>query len=241
MALVLINGLCGGAGVTTITANLAMILASAGKPSVVLDLSPASAMGMHFGLDCSQPLPGFDAPSAAVGPIHGVRLLDAAIQAANGDLAEGLNSGEFSFGGDTIFLADLSGAPARVLEQLRPHADLELCLITPTAECIYAIPAAISAMPATALFVLNRNDDIRRLARHAASFLRELLGERLVATLQSDEAVPEAAAMMQPLGRHAPASAALSDLASLAERLVLICASGARRADHGSSSQSHAA
>lgn len=244
MALVLLSGLRGGVGVTTVTANLAMILAGAGRPSVVLDLSPSSTMGMHFGLDCTQPLPGFDAPAAAVGPIHGVRLLDAAAQAGSGDLAEGLASGDFSFHGETLYLADLSGAPAHVLTQLRAHADLELSLIAPTAECIFALPAVVTQTPDNALFVLNRSDDLRRLSRHAASFLRELLGERLVATIHADEAVPEAAAMMQPLGRHAPASAALADLGSLAERIAMLCAAStaARSRPEGTdSSESHAA
>lgn len=244
MALVLISGLCGGVGVTTITANLAMIMAGAGQPAVVLDLSPSSTMGMHFGLDCAQPLPGFDAPAAAVGPVHGVRLLDAAAQGESGDLAEGLRSGDFTFRGDTVVIADLSGAPHHVLEQLRPHADLELSLITPSPECIYALPAAVATMPENALFVLNRNDDVRRLARHAAAFMRELLGEKIVATIHADEAVPEAAAMMQPLSRHAPASAALANLGSLAERIALLCAaskSSPARPGGDPTSQSHAA
>lgn len=224
MALVLVSGLRGGAGVTTVTAHLAMILAAAEQPTVVLDLSPASTMGLHFGLDSAQPLPGFDAPTTSAGPINGVRLLDASVQASSGDLVDGLQAGEFGFGGETVYLADLSRTPADVLASLRPFADLELCLIAPTAECIYALPAAIAAMPENAQFVLNRSDDIRRFARHAASFLRELLGERLVATIHADEAVAEAAAMMQPLARHAPASAALADLVALAECVTQHCA-----------------
>lgn len=222
MALVLVSGIRGGVGVSCMVANFAMNVAAAGQSAVVLDLSPSSTIGIHFGLDPQQPLPGFDAPAASNGLIHGVRLLDVSAPAANGDLGEGLKSGDFNFQGDTIYFADLSGASEAAVAQLRPYADIELCVLAPTAECIYSIPAAVAELPDNALFVLNRCDDTRRLSRHAASFVRELVGERLIGTILSDEAVAEAAAMMQPLHRHSPASAALADISALAERISVL-------------------
>lgn len=222
MTLVLISGLRGGVGVTSLAANLAMTIASGGQSAVILDLSQSSTLGLHFGLDPHQPLPGFDAPAAAAGPVHGVRLLDAAAQSASKDLGEGLASGDFSFAGEVIHIADLSGAAAGAAEQLRPFADIELCVLTPTAECIYGLPGALEMLPPATFFVLNRCDDTRRLGRHAASFVRELLGERLLTTIHADEAVAEAGAMMQPLSRHSPASAALADITGIAKRLALL-------------------
>ncbi len=220
MALVLIGGLRSGVGTTTLAANLAITLATAGRSSVLLNLSQQSTLGLHFGLSADQSLPGFDAPAAATGPVNGVLLLDATLQGQTGDLGEGLSSGDFSFNGETIYIADLSGAGEGVAAQLRPHADLELCVFTPTAECLYSLPATLEALPDNAAFLLNRSDDTRRLGRHVASFVRELLGDRLIGTIQADEAVGEAAAMMQPLSRYAPASAALADMAALASRLA---------------------
>lgn len=222
MALVLISGLRGGVGVTSLVANLAMTIASGGQSAVILDLSQSSTLGLHFGLDPHQPLPGFDAPAAAAGPIHGVRLLDAAAQSASKDLGEGLVSGDFSFAGEVIHIADLSGAAAGAAEQLRPFADIELCVLAPTAECIYGLPGALETLPPATFFVLNRCDDTRRLGRQAASFVRELLGERLLTTIHADEAVAEAGAMMQPLSRHSPASAALADITGIAKRIALL-------------------
>ncbi|HQS69512.1 MAG: hypothetical protein B7Y36_00805 [Novosphingobium sp. 28-62-57] len=243
MALVLMNGLRGGVGTTTLAANLAAILANLGHPSAVLVFSSHSPLGLHFGLDPFQPLAGFAAPAAATGPINGVRLLDLSEQVESGDLAEGLASGDFSFAGDVIYIADLSEAPTGVAVQLRRYADLELCVLAPSAECLYTLPAALEALPSEAGFVLNRCDDTKRLGRHAASFARALLGERIVATVQADEAVCEAAAMMQTLARHAPGSAALSDLARLASHLA---SASARSRNAGfavdtASSQSNAA
>ncbi|MCX7283165.1 MAG: hypothetical protein NTX28_03835 [Novosphingobium sp.] len=220
MALVLMSGLRGGVGTTTLVANLAMTLAALGHQAVVLAFDQRSTIGMHFGLDPSQPLPGFAAPASATGPINGVRLLDLAQQAGSGDLGEGLASGDFGFAGDVIHIADLSGAMASAASQLRPYADLELCVFTPSAECLYTVPAALDELPTDVGFVLNRCDDAKRLGRHVGSFARALLGDRMVATVQADEAVCEAAAMMQALARHAPASAALADIAELANRLA---------------------
>ena len=50
--------------------------------------------------------------------------------------------------------------------------------------------------------------------------MRELAGQRLVGRIRSDEAVPEAMAMLQPLSRYAPASAALSDVRAISGKLV---------------------
>jgi len=94
MALISVSGLRGGVGVTSIAANLAMMVASSGQSAVLLDLSQASMRGLHFGLDPNQPAPGFDAPAAATGPVHGGRLLNSAAQAAIGDLGDGLSSGD---------------------------------------------------------------------------------------------------------------------------------------------------
>ncbi len=242
MALVLINGLRGGVGTTTLCANLATTLATLGHSATILAFSRQSTLGLHFGFDSSQPLAGFAAPAAAAGPINGVRLLDLSEQVESGDLADGLASGDFSFAGDVIYIADLSEAHTSAVLQLRGHADVEMWVFTPSAECLYTLPVALDSLPAEAGFVLNQCDDARRLGRHAASFARALLGERIVATIHADEAVREAAAMMQPLARHAPGSAALSDIAELARRLV----NGSGRSLHGVSgtdaaSQSNAA
>lgn len=220
MALVLINGLRGGVGATTLAANLATCLAALGHPASVLSFSSQSTLGLHFGLEPSQPLVGFTAPAAATDTFNGVRLIGLSEQSDSDDLVDDLASGNFSLAGDVIYIADLSEAHASAVTQLRRFSDLELWVFTPSAECLYTLPAALDAVPAEAGFILNRCDDARRLGRHAASFARALLGQRIVASIQADEAVCEAAAMMQPLARHSPGSAALADISHLANQLV---------------------
>jgi hypothetical protein len=67
-------------------------------------------------------------------------------------------------------------------------------------------------------------EDTRRFARHSVGFLRELLGDRLLGQVRRDEAVIEAGAMLQPLGRYAPHSAALADTIGLGETVAALLA-----------------
>jgi len=215
MALVIVHGLRGGVGTTSLVANIAMGMAQSGQSVTVLDMAARSTMGLHFGLGPADRLPKFDAPSQENLVIHGVTLRDACAIAHSGDLADGLAAGEIGFDGDMLYIADIASADAALAERLRGHAALDLCVMAPSGECLIGLPEAFDCAGPNTAFALNKADDTRKLSRHAAVFTRELLGDRLLATVRADEAVAETAAMMQPLARHAPASAALHDINAL--------------------------
>lgn len=215
MALVMLHAPRGGAGTTALAANMAIGIAQTGRPVTVLDFCARSTLGMHFGLPLDTPIPAFDGPTREREAAYGVTLLRMHDMAERGDLFEGLAAGHFGFEGETLYIADMGTADPVVCEQLRAYAALDLCVLTPSAEALAALPAVLAHGGPDSFFALNKVDDTRRFGRHAASLLRELLGDQLIASICSDEAVVEAAAMLQPLVRHAPASAALHDINAL--------------------------
>lgn len=222
MALVIVHGLRGGVGTTTLVATIASGLAQSGQSVTVLDMAARSTMGLHFGLGPADRLPQFDAPTQDNLIVHGVTLRDAGAIARSGDLADGLSSGEIGFDGDMLYIADIASADAALAEHLRRYAALDLCVLAPSGECLIGLPEALDRAGPNTLFVLNKADDTRKLSRHAAVFVRELLDDKLLATVRTDEAVAETAAMMQPLARHAPASAALHDINALGAAIAAI-------------------
>jgi len=119
-------------------------------------------------------------------------------------------------------------------ELLLPHALLQICTLLPQPTSLASLTKVQAGTPLlelpSTLFILNQLDDTHRFARHTHMFLRELLGERLIGTIRRDEAVNEAAAMFEPIGKYAPASAALSDVAIVA-RSIEARAGLAMRAD----------
>lgn len=215
MPLMLVQGLRGGVGTTSLVANLAIGLAQSGVPVTVLDMAARSTMALHFGLEPTDRLPPLDEAQPNDAVVHGVTLRDAYTIADRGDLAYGLASGEISFADDMLFIADVGSSDMTLFEQLRPYALLDLLVLAPSGECLVSLPEALDAAGPNTRFVLNKADDTRKLARHAAVFVRELLGDKLLATIRSDEAVVESAAMIHPLVRHAPVSAALHDISAL--------------------------
>lgn len=212
MALVMVHSLRGGVGTTFLVANLAIGLAKAGKSVAVLDFSQRSTLGLHFGLTPNVRIPTLDDPALSKDSAYGVMLLQASASAGSSALFDGLAQGHFGFDGEMLFLADMGTADETLLESVRTHAALELCVLTPSAEALSDVPSLVATSGPDRVYAVNKVDDTRSFGRHAASLLRELLGGQLVGAIRSDEAVVEAVAMMQPVVRHAPASAAARDI-----------------------------
>ncbi len=222
MPLVLVQGLRGGVGTTSLVANIAISLAQSGLPVTVLDMAARSTMALHFGLNPTDRLPPLEDAGSNDLAVHGVTLRDAYTIADRGDMTYGLASGEISFADDVLYIADVGSADMGLFEQLRPYAALDLLVLAPSGECLVALPEALENAGPNTHFVLNKADDTRKLARHAAVFAHELLGDNLLATVRSDEAVAESAAMIHPLVRHAPVSAALHDVSALGGKIASI-------------------
>jgi hypothetical protein len=185
----------------------------AGHDVTALDLAQRGTLQLHFGIGPNETLPALDAPAdeAASASVQGVALRSAAAMVRQPDFAEALASGEIGFGGEQVFVADIASGDRHLRDLLLPYAMLEICPLTATAECLMMLPAVNDGGLAKTCFVMSMVEDTRRFARHSVGFLRELLGDRLLGQVRRDEAVIEAGAMLQPLGRYAPHSAALAD------------------------------
>lgn len=217
MALILFHSPRGGTGTSFLAATTAIALSRAGHDVTALDFAQTGTLQLHFGLGPGEVLPALDAPAeeAASASVQGVALRSAATLARQGDFAEALAKGEISFSGASLFVADIASGDRHLRDLLLPYATLEICPLTATAESLMMLPAATEAGLTKTRFVMSMVEDTRRFARHAVSFLRELLGDRLLGQVRRDEAVVEACAMLQPLGRYAAHSAALADTIQL--------------------------
>ncbi|MCW1984528.1 cellulose biosynthesis protein BcsQ [Novosphingobium sp. 1529] len=219
MALILFHSPRGGTGNSFLAATTAIALSRAGHDVTALDLAQSGTLQLHFGIGPGEALPPLDAPAedTASASVQGVALRSAAALARQPDFAEALAKGEIGFGGEQLFVADISSADRHLRDLLLPYAVLEICPLTATAECLMMLPAVNDTGLAKTRFVMSMVEDTRRFARHSVGFLRELLGDRLLGQVRRDEAVIEAGAMLQPLGRYAPHSAALADTIALGE------------------------
>lgn len=240
MALVLCHAPKGGVGTTFLSAHLAMGLSELDSHDGVagdfalLTLSSRDLTPLHFGLAPAQRLPSLAAPAEAAVLAGGIGLLCEPGAASDPDLLSRLDdAGYLSASSDRTLVIDLPAGERALARRLMPHATVHVCPLTASPDCLALLPqvleeAEIGGAPHTA-FVIGKLDETRKLARHVAAFAREILGERLIAKIRSDQAVPEALAMLQPLSRYAPASAALAD-ARLAAQAVGAILSAAKPA-----------
>jgi cellulose biosynthesis protein BcsQ len=224
MPLILCHSPKGGVGTSFVAAGLAQGLSMLGRDVVALDMTAQDSLKLYFGIAPEQRLPdfddaNFDGQGLDQVVVNGVLLRSGWRAAHQLDFADVLLSGDMPFTGETIYVADVASADVVLAQLLRSHARLHVCPLTPTAMALAQMPRispgrTLDSLTDTA-FVLNQLDETRRFARHAALFLRELLGSNLVAQIHRDEAVNEAVGMQQTLARYSPSSAALTGLAQL--------------------------
>jgi hypothetical protein len=74
-ASVALISLHGGSGRTTLAANLVASLGQNGRMAVGVDLDPQNSLGLHFGVDPSEPF-GLASPAATVQDVHAVRAAE---------------------------------------------------------------------------------------------------------------------------------------------------------------------
>ena len=138
-------------------------------------------------------------------------------------------NGELPLVGDGFVIADVASGDVALRDLLLPHAALMVVPVVPTAVGLASLTQVVPGTPLIELdhtaFIVNRLDETRRFARNAHSFLRELLGGKVVGHVHEDEAVNEATAMGQMLPRYAAAAAsvALADMRALATTIAAVC------------------
>lgn len=225
MAVIVCHALKGGAGVTFTSAHLAMALSEAGAEVTVLTVAPRDTMPLHFGLPPSMTLPSLFAPAEDAVLASGINLRSHVQAVDDPDFMPTLlDLGYLEAGPDRVMVIDVPAHEFAFARRVIPHASANLCVLNAAPDTLALLPQALGEASAEAIsrttFAVNALDETRRLSRHSAAFIRELVGQRLLGRIRLDEAVPEAMAMLQPLERYAPASAALSDVRAIGAALV---------------------
>lgn len=225
MPMVLCHAPKGGTGTTFVAAHVAMGLAAEGADVTVLTMAPRDTMALHFGLSQAITLPSLAAPADEAVLVGGINLRHWHRGPEDGDLLPMLDDlGYLTPGRDRVMVIDMPSGEYRAALRLGEYACAQICTLTAQPDTLALLPQMFGETGSDGLlrtaFVINALDETRRLSRHGAAFVRELAGPRLIGRIRFDEAVPEAMAMLQPLSRYAPASAALHDARAIAAALV---------------------
>jgi cellulose synthase operon protein YhjQ len=230
----------GGAGRTTLTAALAVLLARRGRPVVALDLDPQNLLGPHLGLDAfaqtglgnalAAESDAWSSPTwrneegvlfAPYGELALAERTAAEVRLAARPqwLADALARLDLPASG--VVLVDTPRYPSLQAEQAVRCADLVLC-VTPLepaacATIVRRLPA-LRATGADVKIVINRLNPARDMQRDALAMLRVAAGDQraLAERIHLDAAMPEAFARGSWLFDDAAHSQASHDLQALA-------------------------
>ncbi|GGZ00652.1 cellulose synthase operon protein YhjQ/BcsQ [Novosphingobium colocasiae] len=224
MALLLCHSSKGGTGNTFVAAHLALALVEHGADVTLLSTAAMDSLPLHFGLPPSTRLPGFNAGADRAVVASGISLRNDPRAPADPDFAATLRDLGFLDNGDRVLVLDVAAGDLGLARALLPLARAHVCTLPAAPESLSLLPDYLDIERGCwsdhSVVAINMLDETRKLTRHTAAFLRELLGARLVGRVRRDEAVPEALASLQYLSRYAPASAALADVAALARAVA---------------------
>jgi len=225
MPVIVCHALKGGAGTTFMAAHVAMALSESGAEVTMLTMARRDSLPLHFGLQPALTLPSLYAPTEDAVVAAGIDLRSHVRAAEDPDFIPSLRDlGFLETGMDRVLVMDVPAGDTTFARTVVPHSCAHLCVVNATPDTLALTPQALDeATPENLLrtsFVINALDETRRLSRHAAAFIRELVGPRLLGRVRLDESVPEAIASLQPLSRYAPSSAALSDARAVGAALL---------------------
>ncbi|RQT21435.1 cellulose biosynthesis protein BcsQ [Burkholderia contaminans] len=241
----------GGAGRTTLTAALAVLLARRGRPVVAVEFDAQNLMGATLGLDSlaehglAQSLLGGGEPWHAhtwrnadgvlfvpYGQVDaaGAAACDARLAADPAWLSRALD--EIALPADGVVLIDTARYPSTQAEQAIRHADLTLVVVPPEPTACATTAARLGALRAGGgelRIVVNRLNPARDMQRDALGMLRAVAGpaSMLEQRIHVDAAVPEALARGSWIFDDAPYSQASHDLNGVANWVDTWLAAGA--------------
>lgn len=225
MPVIVTHSLKGGAGTTFTAAHIGMALSEAGADVTVLTMAKRDTMPLHFGLQPAMSLPSLFAPAEDAVLVAGIDLRSLTTAPEDNDFVPALRDlGFLETGQDKVMVIDVPSADFAFARRVIPHASASVCVLNAAPDMLALMPQVLDesspeAIAATS-FVINALDETRRLSRHSSAFIRELVGARLLGRIRLDESVPEAIAMLQPLAKYAPTSAALADAKAVGAALV---------------------
>jgi cellulose synthase operon protein YhjQ len=230
----------GGAGRTTLTAALAVLLARRDRRVVALDLDPQNLLGAHLGLDTlaqtglgnaiAGEMDAWGSPTwrngegvlfAPYGELSAPQraAAEAVLAARPQWLADALDRLDLPESG--VVLVDTPRYPSPQAEHAIRCADLVLCVTPPEpAACATLVRRlrALKAAGSQTKIVVNRLNPARDMQRDALAMLRIATGDAqaLAHRVYLDAAMPEAFARGSWLFDDAPHSQASHDLQGLA-------------------------
>lgn len=233
----------GGAGRTTLTAALAVLLARRSRPVAALDLDPQNMLGVHLGLDTFARLGIGHAVIGQAGPWTGNtwRNAEGVLFAPHGEttlaeraayearlaaepqwLADVLAMIDFPAHG--VALVDTARLPSYQAEQALRSADLTLCVTPPEPAACATLARRFPSLRDSARnvkVVVNRLNPAREMQRDALSLLRAAVGDalELAHRVHFDAAVPDSLARGTWIFDDVPHSQASHDLHGLANWL----------------------
>jgi cellulose synthase operon protein YhjQ len=233
----------GGAGRTTLSAALAVLLARRGRQVVALDLDPQNMLGAHLGIDglaaagLAQALLDehcawhahtwrnaegvLFVPYGTVSLAQGARC-DARLAADPQWLANVL--AQLDLPRDGVVLIDTARYPSPQADQAVRCADLVLCVSPPEPAVCATLVARLDALRrdcANLRIIVNRLNPARDMQRDVLAMLAAALGDGLplAQRVHLDVAMPESFARGTWLFDDAPHSQASHDLHGLANWL----------------------
>ncbi|MGU3776505.1 cellulose biosynthesis protein BcsQ [Burkholderia metallica] len=240
MKTIAITSTTGGAGRTTLTAALAVLLARRGRPVVAVEFDAQNLMGATLGLDTlaehglAQSVLGSAEPWHAhtwrnvdgvlfvpYGQVDatGAAACDARLAADPAWLARALD--EIALPADGVVLIDTARYPSTQAEQAVRRADLTLVVVPPEPAACATTAARLGALRSGGgelQIVVNRMNPARDMQRDALGMLRAVAGpaSMLEQRIHVDAAVPEALARGSWIFDDAPYSQASHDLNGVA-------------------------
>jgi cellulose synthase operon protein YhjQ len=246
MSLIVVTSFKGGAGKTTLAANLAVGLKSVGWAVLAVDFNPQDSLKLHFGLDAyegrgfaAHMLAGAAWEDAVLGGDAGIDVLPfgrvasalgGAVSGLVADDSDGVIAHLAERAKEGIVIVDAPSLPAPGARRLAKAADLVI-LATPTDAGSYAALSLADAAAflakegvlAKTLVVANQFDQSARLQRSVLALLDRTFGDKLAATIERDETVDEALAFRRTILMHDQGAKAARSFVALAARIDRLC------------------
>ncbi|RUO39541.1 cellulose synthase operon protein YhjQ [Pseudidiomarina aestuarii] len=243
MKLIAVKGLFGGAGTTTIAANLANAMRRRKHPVIALDLCATNSLRLHFGMPIGDPRGLFrsgrlvdDLREAAFETDNGLIYLPHGeideqpdrtdIEGILGGLYELLQ--RFESPQELIVFIDVPNSESTILNWLTTHAEIMLHVLTPEPRAYPALRyfsritwPQIQHQGLRHWLLLNQCAPHLELSRDIADLLRRELDPHLLVPtfIQRDQHIPEALATQQTTFDFTIGAQANVEFAAIAEWL----------------------